>query len=149
MLVKTEELPFEVSKTQSANFDPTFVWFTLYFLSQDKYIRFSLHDWLLRKGGWERGMPNSEKCQSAFDPLDFICGILFKPRFEVSQPPSPPGVIFINMLTCSFYTHRSQRHKKTVTSSEVKKLTVLLCCCTSVELHFMMCTLVWWNWPLA
>ena len=50
-----------------------------------------------------------------------------------------PGVNFINMHTCSFYTRRSQKGKKTVKWWVEKKLTDLLCCCTSADLHFSLC----------
>ena len=38
----------------------------------------------------------------------------------------PSRVNFINMLTCSFYVQRSQKHKKAVKSSVEKKLTELV-----------------------
>ena len=62
---------------------------------------------------------------------------------------SSSGVNFINMLMCSFYMHRSQKHKKKVKSSVEKKITNLLCCGTSADLRFPMCAQVWWNWPLV
>ena len=55
------------------------------------------------------------------------------------------GFNFINMLTSNFYLRRLQKRKKTVKSSVEKKLTYLLCCCTSADLRFTLCTQVWWN----
>ena len=59
----------------------------------------------------------------------------------------PPRVNFINVLMRSFYACRSQKYKKTVKSPLGKKLTDLLCYCTSVDLCFTQFTQVWWNWP--
>ena len=56
------------------------------------------------------------------------------------------GVNFINMLTSSFYTWRSQKRKKIVKSLVEKRLTNLLCYRTLAYLHFTLCAQVWWNW---
>ena len=48
--------------------------------------------------------------------------------------------------TC-FYARRSQKRKKTVKSYVEKKLTNLLCCCTSSDSRFTLCAQACWNWP--
>ena len=73
-----------------------------------------------------------------FQPiLNCVCTLT-----KVRNTFTPPGVNFINMLTCCFYMHRSQKRKKAVKSSVDKKWTNLLCCCTSADLHFTLCAQV-------
>ena len=69
-------------------------------------------------------------------------------RLAIEETKLQPGVNLINMLTRRFSELRSQKlQKDSQVISVEKKLTDLLCCCTSTNLHFTLCAQVWWNRP--
>ena len=56
------------------------------------------------------------------------------------------GSISSTCLLAAFTWANPNSKKRQSSHSVEKKLTNSLCCCTSAELHFMLCSQVWWNW---